>query len=102
MKLKKDLLCYLKDKRTGTFIHRFTAMQVGDAVFGAGYSGNISTSPQDMTIATDAEYDFKPMEHKVVIYGREWVIASVTPSIRRKLGAGILKKPKVVYILRLE
>lgn len=102
MKLKKDLLCYLKDKRTGVFIYRFTAMQIGDAIYGAGYSGNLSTSPQDMTIATDAEYDFKPLEHKVVINGHEWVIVSVTPSIRRKLGAGILKKPKIVNILRLE
>jgi hypothetical protein len=102
MKLTKDFRCVLKDKRTNAKLIEFDAMQVGDAIFGAGYAGNIASSPQDMTIATEFEYPFKAMENKVEINGREWVIASVTPSIRRKLGAGVAKKPKTVYVLRLE
>ena len=102
MKLKKDMECVLLDKKTGAEIFTFSAMQVGDPIFSAGYNGGTSTSPQNMAIATEAEYPYKPIENKVRIDGREWLLTNVTPSIRRKLGAGVAKKPKTIYILNLE
>ena len=102
MKLKKDLECELVDKKTGKKLFTFSAMQVSDPIYSAGYNGGASTSPQNMVIATEDIYPYKPLESKVLINGRDWSLMSVTTSIRRKLGAGVAKKPKTIYILSLE
>jgi hypothetical protein len=101
MKLKKDFECVLKDA-SGKVLTTFNAMQVGDPIYAAGFSSGVATSPKEMVIATESTYPFKAGKGKVVIDDKEWVISSVTPSIRRKLGSGIIKKPKCIYILNLE
>lgn len=102
LKLKKDWSCVLRDSDTGKDLLTFTAQQLGDIVDSAGFEGgNVASSSQTAMIQTETSYDYKPYEHKVIANGREWVITSVIPSVRRKHGAGLCNRPRVVYTLNL-
>ena len=103
LKLKKDFTCVLLDKKTGADLFEFTAQQVGDPIFGAGFEGGgIASGNQSMTIITERNYQYNALQHNVLIDDRKWIITSVVPSIRRKLGAGVGTKVRKVYILTLE
>lgn len=102
LKLKKDWSCVLHDK-TGKELLRFDAQQIGDPIDGAGFEGgNIASASQSAIIQTEKKYEYKAYEHYVIANGRKYVIASVIPSIRRKHGAGLHNRPRVVYTLNLE
>ena len=102
-KLKKDFTCILRDKKTGRELITFGAMASGNAVFSAGFEGGgIASASQSFTIFTEEKYDFKPLQHEVIIDGHTYLLTSLTPSIRRKLGAGSYTRPSVVNILNLE
>lgn len=101
LKLKTDFVCTLIDKRTGEDIAQFNATASGDAVFSAGFeSGGVASASQSRAIFTTKKLDFKPLSQEVVIDGRTYLLTSVMPSIRRKLGAS--GKPRIVYVLTLE
>ncbi len=103
LKLKKDWSCVLRDCNTDKDLLTFDAQQIGDTVDGAGFEGgNIASASQFATIQTETKYDYKAYQHYVIANGRQYVIASVTPSIRRKHGAGKHNRPRVVYTLILE
>ena len=102
LKLKKDFECTLIDK-LGNTLCVFDAQQVGDAIYNAGFEGGgVASGNQTMTIMTEYAYDYNSLKHNVMIDGRKWIITSVTPSIRHKLGARIGAKSKIIYILALE
>ena len=102
LKLKKDFKCVLRDKM-GNDLLTFYAQQVGDPVYNAGFEGGgVASASQSMTILTETQYDYNSLQHNVIIDGKKWIITSVTPSVRRKLGAGIGAKSRVVYLLALE
>lgn len=102
LKLKKDFKCVLRDKM-GNDLLTFSAQQVGDPVYNAGFEGGgVASASQNMTIMTEQDYDYNALQHYVYIDDKKWLITSVTPSIRRKLGAGMGAKSRVVYILALE
>lgn len=101
--IKADFKCVLHDKKTGKDLFEFDAQQVGDPVYTAGFEGGgVASGNQSLTIATDKEYAYKAHQHHIIIDERKWIITSVTPSIRRRLGAGFGAKPRVIYILGLE
>jgi hypothetical protein len=103
MKLEKDFKCQLFDKKTGAVLLEFDAQQDGDAVFNVGFEGGgVGSGSQAMTIMTKQAYDYKAYQHQVLIDGTKWIITSVRPSVRRKLGATIGKNKRHVYILTLE
>ena len=103
MKLEKDFKCQLFDKKTGAVLLEFYAQQDGDAVFNAGFEGGgVSSGSQAITIITKKAFDYKAYQHQVLIDGVTWIITSVRPSVRRKLGATIGNKKGYVYILTLE
>jgi hypothetical protein len=102
LKLRKDLQCTLQDKN-GTALLEFSAQQVGDAVYNAGFEGGgVASGSQMLTIMTACAYDYNPLKHHVIIDGRKWIITSVTPTIRHKLGARIGAKTHTIYVLALE
>ena len=103
LKLKKDFKCTLLDKKTGTSLLDFYAQQVGDSVYGAGFEGGgVASVNQAMTIMTETKYNYNALQHHVLIDDRKWIITSVTPAMRRKLGAGMAVKTRNIYILTLE
>jgi hypothetical protein len=103
LKLKKDFKCVLCDKKTGNSLLEFDAQQVGDPIYGAGFEGGgVASGNQAMTIMTEKKYQYNALQNNVMIDGKRWIITSVVPSVRRKLGAGIGTKVRNVYILTLE
>jgi hypothetical protein len=103
LKLKKDWSCILRDCNTGKDLLTFDAQQVGDTVDSAAFEGgNIASASQYATIQTETKYDYRAYQQYVIANGRQYVIASVTPSIRRKHGAGLHNRPRTVYTLTLE
>ena len=103
LKLKKDFSCVLQDKKTGQTLCTFDASASGDAIFSAGFEGGgIASAGQSFTIFTENPYTYKPFQHEVVIEDRKYLITSVIPSMRRKIGAGNGTKPRRVYIISLE
>ena len=103
LKLKKDWSCVLRDFNTGKDLLRFDAQQIGDAVDSAAFEGgNIASASQYATIQTETKYEYKAYQHYVIANDRQYVITSVTPSIRRKHGAGSHNRPRIVYTLVLE
>ena len=103
LKIKKDLECVLFDPDTNTNLITFTAQQVGNADYSASFvGGGVASSSQSLTIETELKYDYKPLRHQVIIEGKQWLITSFYPSIRRKLGGGTLHKIRKVYVLNLE
>lgn len=114
-KLKKDFECTLREIKTGQDLLRFTAQQVGDPTYSADFvGGGVASGSQSFSILVEKAYDAKndvvyplddkfiPFKHAVIINGKQWILTSWMPSIRRKIGAGWANKPKVVYILNLE
>lgn len=103
LKLKKDFFCTLYDKKDGVQLGKFYAQASGDAVFSAGFEGGgVASASQSLTIFTEKQLDFKPFIQEVEIASRKYLLTSVVPSIRRKIGAGMGTKPRIVYILTLE
>ena len=103
LKLKKDFSCVLTDKKTGKTLCTFDAQQVGDETISAGYvGGNVASGSQSMTVMTEHKFDYKPYDQYVTIEGKRWVLTSFTPSVRRRLGAGVCTAKRYVYILNLE
>lgn len=114
-KLKKDFECILRDANTGEDLLTFYAQQVGDPNYTAGFEGGgVASGSQSFSILVDKAYYpdttpvdnlaeiLNPLEQEVIIDGNKWLLTSVSPSIRRRLGAGWARKPKTVYILNLE
>lgn len=102
-KLKKDFSCILRDKTTGKDLLTFTAQQVGNPVYSAGFEGGgVASGSQALSIITETGYAFNPLQHDVWIDGKRWILMSFYPSIRRKLGAGWASKSKTYYVLNLE
>lgn len=102
-KIKKDFSCILRDSKTGKDLLTFTAQQVGDPLYSAGFEGGgVASSSQAMAIITQTSYAFNPLQHDIWIDGRRWKLVSFYPTIRRKLGAGWARKPKTYYVLNLE
>jgi hypothetical protein len=103
LKIKKDLSCVLHDPDTNKDLLSFTAQQVGDPLYSASFvGGGVASSSQNLTIETETEYDYKPLQHQVFVDGQKWILSSFYPSIRRKLGGGTAHKPRKVYVLNLE
>ena len=103
LKLKNDFSCVLRDKKTGSELLTFSAMATGDAVFSAAFEGGgVASSSQNRTIFTETKFDYKPYQHEVIVDGVTYLIVSVVPSMRRRMGAGTWVKPRAVYILTLE
>ena len=101
LKLRKDFKCILVDKKTGNSILSFDAQQVGDKLVGAGFEGGgVASGNQSCTIQTEKNYPFNAFQHEVHIEGVKYIIASVRPSMRKKMGA--FGKSTPVYILDLE
>lgn len=100
--VKAELECILRDKKTGADLLTFAAQSVSDPVFEAGFEGGgVASGNQSWTIKTEAQFDFKAHQHNLLIDGRQWLIVSVTPSARKRLGAGFAAKPRFIYILDL-
>ena len=103
LKIKKDFRCILVDKKTGANLLEFNAQQVSNAVYGAGFEGGgVASGNQAMTIMTETKYDYSALQHHIFIDGKKWILTSVTPAMRRKLGAGMCVKSQNIYILTLE
>ena len=103
MALEKDCKCTLIDKKTGAVLLEFDAQQDGDALYSAAFEGGgVASGGQAMTIVTRKAYEYKALQHHVVIDGVQWLITSVRPSVRRKLGASMGAKKRFNYILTLE
>jgi hypothetical protein len=102
-KLKKDFECILRDTDTGKDLLAFTAQQVGDPLFSAGFEGGgVASASQNMTIETETKFDYVPYKHEVYVDGKRWTLTSFYPSIRRRHGAGWARKPRAVFVLNLE
>ena len=103
LRLKKDYKCVLLDKKTGANLLEFYAQQVGDSVYGAGFQGGgVASGNQAMTIMTETAYAFNPLQHQIMIGDKKWMLTSVTPAMRRKLGARMGVQSQNIYILALE
>lgn len=103
LKLKNDFTCILRDKKTGSELLTFSAMANGDAVFSANFEGGgVASSSQAQTIFTETKFDYKSYQHEVIIDDVTYLIVSVQPSMRRRIGSGAWVKPRAVYILTLE
>lgn len=103
LKLKKDFKCVLLDKKTGASLLEFYAQQVGNAVYGAGFEGGgVASGNQAMTIMTETPYAYNSLQHHIMIGDKKWILTSVTPSMRRKLGAKMGVQSQNIYILTLE
>lgn len=103
LKVKYDFNCILVDVKTGKQVDKFTAQQVTDENYSAGFvGGNLASASKAMTLMTEKKLPFVPLRYKVIIDGEEWILASFVPAFRRKLGANKWNKPKPVYILNLE
>jgi hypothetical protein len=101
IKKKKDFSCILHDTKTNEDIGIFNAQQIGEPLYSAGFvGGGVASALQSLTIMTEKKFDYKPLQHTVIIDGKSWILTSYTPSIRRKLGANNGKK--IIYILNLE
>ena len=101
LKLRTDYHCILVDKKTGNSILSFEAQQVGDAVLNASFEGGgVASAGQMMTIQTEREYKYNSLQHEVNIDGKTWIITSVRPSIRKRVGA--FGKSKCVWVLDLQ
>ncbi len=101
LKLKKDYNCLLIDKKTGEAVLNFSAQQVGDVIYNAGYGGGgLASKPQIGSIQTETNYPFNSIQHEVKINGEKWIITSVKKSMRKKVGA--FGNSKTIYILDLE
>ena len=101
LKLRTDYHCILVDKKTGNSILSFEAQQVGDAVLNASYEGGgIASAGQTMTIQTERQYPYNSLKHEVRIDGNNWIISSVRPSIRKKVGS--FGKSVTVWVLDLQ
>lgn len=103
LKLKPDFYCILRDKKTMRELCTFGALASGDGIYSADFEGGgIASASQSRTIYTEYKFDYKPLQHEIIIDGRIYLLTSYMPSMRRKLGAGICGKPRVVYVLNLE
>ena len=103
LKLKKDYSCILRDKKTGKDLLTFFASAAGSPVYSAGFEGGgVASASQSLTIFTETQYAYKPLQHEIVIDGKTYILTSYSPSLHRKLGAGAWAKPRVLYVLNLE
>ena len=103
IKVKKDFNCILYDCNKGKEIDHFTAQQVTDENYGASFvGGGIASGSKAMSIMTEKRIEFEPLRYKIFIDGDSWMLTSVVPSKRRKLGSNVWRKTKTVYVLNLE
>ena len=103
LKIEKDFKCELIDKKTGVVLFEFDAQQDGDTLYDAGFEGGgVASGNQSMTIMTEKAYEYRAFQHHVRIDDVLWLITSVRPAVRRKLGAKIGTKKRFKYILALE
>lgn len=98
---KTDFTAILKDADTNKELLRFRATASSDLILTADFQGGgIASAGQSMTISTEREFEYKTNAQTVEIFGRTFILSSVTVSFRKPLGArGKMKK---VYILELQ
>ena len=114
-KLRKDFECVLRDANTNKDLLTFSAQQIGDPTYTAGFvGGGVASGSQSLSILVDKAYFLdntpvekldeilNPLEQQVVINGHPGILTSWLPSIRRRMGAGWAANPKTVYVLNLE
>lgn len=103
LKLKKELTCSLLDEKTGKELLTFYAQQVGNPLISAGFeAGAVASASQSMTIETETPFDYKPLQHNVLVGGVQYILTSFSPAVRRRHGAGWGNRPRTLYILNLE
>lgn len=103
LKVKKDFKCILFDCKKEQAVDSFTAQQVNDENYSAAFvGGGIASGAKAMSIMTEKKIDFEPLRYKIYIDEDSWMLTSVIPSKRRKLGSNTWRTSKTVYILSLE
>lgn len=87
LKVKHDFNCILVDVKTGKQVDKFTAQQVTDESYSAGFvGGNLASASKAMTLMTAKKLPFTPLRYKVIIDGEEWILASFVPALGESLG----------------